>query len=218
MNLQSPFEVVTPTVDGDVLGVVALTEAEFTSPEVHRLIGARSADGVRRALERLTDQGIVIRRRAGNAWLYRFNTQHITAAPIRELARSRERLLERTRDVLAQWAVPCEFGALFGSAARGQMTTASDIDVFIVRPDGVSFDDGRWENQRFALSEQISSWTGNAVNVLELSVTELLDALTLDDNVVLDVRDHGVCLAGPSNYMRCLRRSQKRTANNSLGA
>ena len=33
---------ITPTVDGDVLMVLARAEAAFTPPEVHRLIGARS--------------------------------------------------------------------------------------------------------------------------------------------------------------------------------
>ena len=91
----------------------------------------RSVEGVRNALRRLTAQGIVTRERYGNAYVYRLNRAHVAARHIIGLAESGDEVLQRMREQLATWSVPCEFAALFGSAATGSMTEESDIDVLV---------------------------------------------------------------------------------------
>lgn len=73
MHLQTPFTVVTQTVDGEVLAVLAGAEVEFTTPQIRAIAGGRCEAGLRNACVRLADQGIVSRRRAGNAWMYSLN-------------------------------------------------------------------------------------------------------------------------------------------------
>jgi predicted nucleotidyltransferase len=131
MMLSRPFRLVTPTVDGDVLAVLARADAAFTPPQVRDLIDMRSVEGVRNALRRLTAQGIVTRERYGNAYVYRLNRAHVAARHIIGLAESGDEVLQRMREQLATWSVPCEFAALFGSAATGSMTEESDIDVLV---------------------------------------------------------------------------------------
>ena len=202
MILQRPFAVITPTVDGDVLQSLAPVDAEFTPPELHRLVGSRSEAGIRLSLERLSSQGIVIRRRVGAAWTYRLNREHLAAAPITELAQLRERFLERLRGLISRWEVRSEYAALFGSAARGTMDLGSDLDIFVVRPRHVDASDVHWSVQRLELVTQVRSWTGNDVNVLEYGADDTAGALTSDDAVLNDIKRQGIRLFGPHDYLR----------------
>ncbi|MCX6431393.1 MAG: hypothetical protein NTX29_00930 [Actinobacteria bacterium] len=71
MELSRPLSVITPTLDGDVLRVLALADADFTSGDIHRVLDGPSIRGIHNTLGRLTEQGIVSRRPAGRANLYR---------------------------------------------------------------------------------------------------------------------------------------------------
>jgi len=82
------------------------------------------------------------------------------------------------RDLIDTWSTPCDFAALFGSAATGRMTEGSDIDVFVVRPDSVVVeDDVQWHEQLDALATASTSWTGNDARVLEMSASEVADTI-----------------------------------------
>jgi predicted nucleotidyltransferase len=202
MELGNPFKVVTPTVDGAVLGVLAGATAEFTPPEIQRLLGRYSVDGVRKALVRLTDQGIVLRHGPGNASLYRLNRDHLAAPAIIELARTKQRLLVSLQTQVAGWKRPCAYGAVFGSAARDSMRADSDIDLFVVRPRQVTDDEEVWAQQLLDLARSVHSWTGNDARILEYGADELDGGTTSRDPVLSAVRQEGLRFAGPSNYLR----------------
>lgn len=67
MDIGHPLATVTPTVDGDVLAVLAQNEATFTPGQLRRLLGRYSEAGIRKVLMRLTEQGVVHGDRVGNA-------------------------------------------------------------------------------------------------------------------------------------------------------
>ncbi|MEX1163819.1 MAG: hypothetical protein WEB03_09580, partial [Nitriliruptor sp.] len=73
MELQRPLAVVTPTLDGDVLCVLAGADATFTGRQVARLLPSHSQKGINNVLRRLTEQGIVTMAVAGPAHLYSLN-------------------------------------------------------------------------------------------------------------------------------------------------
>jgi predicted nucleotidyltransferase len=200
MDLGNPFRVVTPTVDGAVLGVLARATTDFTPPEVQRLLDKFSVDGVRKALVRLTGQGVVLKHGPGNASLYRLNRDHLAASAIIELSQAKERLLERLRTHVGSWTTPCDYGAMFGSAARGTMRSDSDIDLFVVRPRRLT-DDAPWTQQLLALARDVHSWTGNDARILEYGADELDDSAGTRDAVVSAVRQEGLHFAGPANYL-----------------
>ena len=81
---------VTPTLDGDILAVLALVEVAFTPRQLHGMLSRHSEDGIRRALRRLTSPGIVSDERAGNAYLYRRRRDPPTADPDLVLATRRQ--------------------------------------------------------------------------------------------------------------------------------
>ena len=120
MDLHHPFQVITPTVDGDVLAALAGAEAEFTAPQIHRLIGEHSESGVRKALKRLERQGIVRATRAGQAWLYELNREHLAAVHVVALTRLRRVLVEKVGDEISRWSTkPRVRGAVRICGQRG---------------------------------------------------------------------------------------------------
>lgn len=202
MQLQRPLAVISSSVSVDVLAVLARADAAFTPPEVHRVIGEHSEDGVRRALRMLDHQGIVLSERVGQAVRYRLNREHLAAPHIVALATLRQTLIDQLRDLIDGWSVPCAYAALFGSAARGDMAVDSDIDLFVVRPDGVDVNDPEWGDQIESLEATTRMWTGNDVRTLQQDEAEVGDGLRAGRRVLVDIRDYGVPLAGKSDMLR----------------
>jgi len=200
MQLGRPFLTVTSAVDGDVLTVLARADAEFTPPEIQRLIGHRSVEGIRASLDRLVEQGIVERRVVGRAGVHRLNRSHLAAGAVLALASLGDELISRLRALLEQWPQPVEFAALFGSAARGDMRPESDIDLFVVRPARVDTDDGPWRDQIAHLEDLVSTWTGNDARVLEMGSNDCRSGVRNGERLLTDIAREGIVLAGPWEY------------------
>jgi predicted nucleotidyltransferase len=198
MELNRPLATVTPTLDGDVLAVLASNEATFTTGQLHRVLGRHSEEGIRKVLQRLTGQGIVRADRVGNAVAYRFNRDHLAAEHIVGLAGMREKLLERIEAALASWKPKPLYGAVFGSAARGSMTVESDIDLLLVRRDDT--DEDRWALQVDGLAADVSRWTGNDARILEFTVAEVVSR-GRDEPVLADVLREGLTVAGRHSWL-----------------
>lgn len=201
VQLDRPFLLLSPTVDGDVLSKLALAEAEFTPPQVHRLIGRHSVEGVRNALQRLAEQGIVLQRKAGMAVLYQLNRSHLVAPAVIAIAQIQSQLIKRLRDRFGEWSIRTPYSALFGSAATGQMRPDSDIDILVVRPARIDPESDAWRSQLDGLSRDCSLWTGNDCRILEYSATEVVRAISINDAVIQDIRSKGIRLVGTSNYL-----------------
>jgi predicted nucleotidyltransferase len=200
MEFARPFTVVTTSVDGDVLCALALADAWFTPGRLHRTIARHSEDGVRRALRRLAGQGVVLTQHAGSATLYRLNRDHLAAEAIDELARLRGKLVSRLSSRLRDWTVPPVLGVLFCSAARETMTLASDIDIFLVRPEGLESDRDVWTTAVMALEADVSGWTGNDARVFELEESHIREHATAEP-VLMDVVDGGIALVGDLHWL-----------------
>lgn len=173
MDFRHPFSVVTPTLDGDVLGVLAGADSEFSGRHLHKLVARGSENGIRRAAERLVEQGVVVSRHAGRANLYKLNRAHLAAAHIEGLAGLRKQLFDRARDLIAAWSIrPCS-AMVFGSVARGEAGPHSDLDLLVIRPSEVDEDSEDWREQLGLLERQMTDWTGNDARVLEYCEDEL---------------------------------------------
>lgn len=194
MNLRRPLKVVTPTLEGEILRLLAQADKAFTGREVQRMLGV-SQEGVRVALRRLAAQGIVHSETAGRATMFELNRRHIAAPYIEGLASLRLELIERLRQAIGRWETQPVVAALFGSVARGDADEDSDIDIFVLRSGGVDEDDPRWREQISSLEEAATAWTGNDTRTLELSEKEL-PSLRKSEPVIQDLIDEGVVLAG----------------------
>ena len=158
--------------------------------------------GVRKAADRLVEQGIVGRTQAGRAPLYRLNRDHVAAPWIEGLATIREQLIERLRQDLRTWRPTPTIAVLFGSAARCEASAESDLDVLLVRPAQVDPDDPAWRERVGQLEHAATRWTGNDARVLEYGEDELRDADR--EPIFRDILDHGVELRGRLRELRAL--------------
>lgn len=192
MQLNRPLATITPTLDADVLAVLARHDVTFTTGQLHRILTTYSEEGIRKVLNRLRQQGVVEARRAGAAYLYGLNRDHLAAGPITELANLGSTLLSRLEQRLAGWTVRPVYAAVFGSAATGRMTPESDLDLLLVHHDDAPSE--VWTGQVDTLLTEITRWTGNDAQLLEYSVAAL--ALARDEPVIRDVLDVGLTVAG----------------------
>jgi predicted nucleotidyltransferase len=200
MQLQSPMKVITPTVDGDVLTVLARAEQQFTIPTLASIIQSRSPEGIRQAMSRLVEQGIVHQQSIGRARVYALNREHLAAAAIVELADLSRILSRRIRAAIESWSEPPVYAALFGSAARGEMLPGSDIDLFILRDRPLT---PLWDMQVAQLLEDITKWTGNDAQVFETAVDEAR-ANGHPEPVIDDILRDGVPVFGDTTALRRL--------------
>lgn len=205
MELNRPLATVTPTLDGDVLAVLAQHEVSFTTGQLHRVLSRYSQEGIRKVLIRLTRQGVVHAERVGNSYSYRLNGEHLAARPIIELAHIPRTLLQRLEDRLSAWAFKPTYAAVFGSAARGTMTEDSDLDILLVLDDDTPIDE--WEQQVAELAADVSRWTGNDTRPLEYTVSELSAAR--DEPVLRAVLAEGLTVAGSRAWLNRHLRERK---------
>lgn len=204
MRLNRPFATVTPTLDGDVLAVLAATSETFTISQIHRILATASAEGIRKTLLRLTTQGIVHHDRVGRTNTFRLNTEHLAAEPIRALARLTDTFLDRIQAHLDSWPEPPLYAAVFGSAATATMTVDSDIDIFIVRdtpPADAHTETETWEQQVTELARAVTAWTGNDTRVVEYTEADLQHAAAVREPLLHDVAQQGLTVAGTRSWL-----------------
>lgn len=197
MELNRPFTTVTPTLDGDVLTVLATYDGTFTTGQIRRILKNFSEEGIRKVLSRLVLQGVVRADRVGNAFAYRLNTEHLAAEPILALAKLPRTFLDRLERELSSWERPPKYAAVFGSAVRGTMTVHSDVDLFLVEDDKTP--QPLWARQVDELAATVTTWTGNDARVVEYTIAELRDAQS--EPLVRDVLDHGLTVAGSRAWL-----------------
>jgi len=197
MDLARPYAVVSSTLDPGVLALLAGTSRPLTGREIARLLGRPSHSGVIAALDRLVVQGLVEREEAGRAFLFTLNRDHLAAPAIELLADLRSELLRRIRDSIGAWAVQPEHLSLFGSAARGDGGTESDIDLFVVRGKAIERQDALWREQLDLLARRIEGWTGNPARIVEVEQAELALLRKERPPIVDELRADAITLAGP---------------------
>lgn len=208
MQFQHPLSVVTPTLDGDLLTALAHAEVWFTPHQLQRVLPTdRSTEGIRRALRRLTEQGIVDAEQVGRASRYRLNRDHLGARPILELANLRSTFVTRLEDELRNMSEPPVYGALFGSAARGDMRPDSDIDILLVRADDTDLTG--WEHFTDLLSRRVTRWTGNDAQIYDLDESTARAAAAGGDPVLVSVVKEGLTIAGRPDWLRALLRRHR---------
>jgi predicted nucleotidyltransferase len=195
MDVSRPYTAVSPTLNGDVLRVLAGTSLGLTGREVAALAGRRSHSGVLDALHRLTKHGLVKRVELNRAYLFALNREHVAAPAVELLANLRTELFSRIRGAIAGWQIAPVHASVFGSTARGDGDADSDVDVLIVRPPQMAQDE-RWQAQVDALREEIEAWTGNQAAIADISEAELAELRERQRPIVGELRSDAIVVAG----------------------
>jgi predicted nucleotidyltransferase len=134
----------------------------------------------------------------GRNRVHELNRDHVAAPVAEALAGLRLALWQRFRGTLSGWNPKPVYGCVFGSAARGDGDAQSDIDVLLVRAPVTGETDPRrqsaglaeslaghatelmavalterqaakWDRQVGELHDLVRGWTGNRLQVVEMS-------------------------------------------------
>jgi predicted nucleotidyltransferase len=206
MLLQDPFGVIRTAADGRILQVLARADSWFSISQVRELSRISSRDQVRRALARLSADGVLDEERVASMYRYRFNDEHLLSGPIKDISTTRDRFIHQLTSALAAWP-EVVYAALFGSAARGDMHQDSDIDIFVVRSDDQPFSDASenaWQERILDLEGKVTRWTGSSANVLHFRESEVAAAGDVD--ALASIRNEGIPLIGEKVWlMKALR-------------
>lgn len=197
MDLSRPLATLLPAADAGALSVLAATEAPLTGRRIAELAGERSHASTLRALTRLATQGIVHVQPAGRAKLYILNRSHMLTPAILEMTASTDAIRQRLSAAIEEWEVPCLHASIFGSSARGQTHSASDIDVLVVRQESLDSEEARiWDVQLSDLERSVFEWTGNPLSWFETTVGDLERALAAGESIFQSWRDEGIVVFG----------------------
>ncbi len=174
-----------------------------THPQVITGRHLASAAGVhhsvaRQVLERLTQEGVIERRRAGTAYLYSLNRDRYVVTEILEPAfRNEARWLERLgEEALAALRPSVGSVVLYGSWARGVATPRSDVDLLLV----VTDEGGRETVERHVdeLRGDLGERFGRFISVILMTAEEVRAKLAAGDQLVRLIVSEGRVLAGRS--------------------
>ncbi len=196
MDWSDPTVAAVPSLDGTVLAVLAGVDEALTGRDVHRRARRGSAMGVYRALIRLEEQGVVDVVEASPSRLYRLNREHVAAPVALCLVNLRGMVFARIREDIGSWLAQPLCAAVFGSAARGDGDADSDVDVLLVRPDGVADDEEPWATQVAELAGKIRRWCGNPASLLQVGFADVEEMLARQEPVVDSLMADAIDVAG----------------------
>ena len=163
MDVARPYAHIVPGARGLLLATLVQLETPVTVRALARHAGV-SPQGALSLVNELAAAGLVFAEPVGRALLVSLNREHLAAEPLIALVALRARLVERLTAELATW--PRLAGAwLFGSTARGDGGTDSDVDLLLVAEE--SIDDDEWAEATARLTDHVRRWTGNHVQLVE---------------------------------------------------
>src|ERR1035437_8097443 len=98
MDLSDPISVIIPSLEGQVLRVLAHTTTPLSGSRIAALVTTGSNPGIRTALGRLVHQGTVLARRSGPSILYTANRDHLIWPTIEHTVQTADTLLDRSEE------------------------------------------------------------------------------------------------------------------------
>lgn len=211
MDLSNPISAVIPSLEGRVLQVLARTDLPLSGSRIASLIPTATREGVRRALHRLVDAGLVNAEFVPPAMLYVANGDHLLWPTIAELMSAADRVVHLlTQRTLAFTATLFPDSsdreritlALFGSVARSESGPDSDIDVLLIAPDDI--DPERIDGLVTTLVDGLGAATGNSANVYALTRSRFDELVTERDPLIPSWSADAVVFNGP-DFRRRLR-------------
>jgi predicted nucleotidyltransferase len=196
MDLGSPVLDVAPAVRGALLQALARLEQPITRRQLAAAAGVAPGNASA-VIEELIQTGLVSETVAGRSSMVVLNRNHLAAGPVLALAGLRGELIRRLRERLSGW--PDLLGAwLFGSVARGDADSESDIDLLIVADDLRSTE---LHDRLAQLHTDIRSWTGNDLQLVEHSQASWRKLVRAKNSLVEQIRLDGIALTGNASSL-----------------
>jgi predicted nucleotidyltransferase len=191
VDLGSPLLDIVPAVRGALLEALARLEQPVTRRQLAAAAGVAPGNASA-VIAELIQSGLVNETAAGRSSMVLLNRGHLAAGPVLALASLRGELIRRLRERLTAW--PDLHGAwLFGSVARGDADSDSDVDLLIVAEDLQSPD---LHERLSRLQADVRSWTGNYLQLVEHSPSSWQKLVRAKNPIVQQIRLDGIALAG----------------------
>jgi Predicted nucleotidyltransferases len=156
---------VIPGAQGRILAVLAETSDQLNLRTIARLSGVSPAQASR-VLPLLVELGMVERRDVPPSALFRFVEDNVASRAVSALARARGTVLDELGRTAAEMAPAPVSVIVFGSVARGEGDSHSDVDVVVVRPATIDEDDDAWVGGLERWRERVRRITGNPIQVV----------------------------------------------------
>lgn len=169
-------------------------ETPLAGRAVARITGLTQSTA-QRALTRLRELGLVAAEPAPPSLLYRANREHLAIPAILALLHLDDELRARIREHIAAWESPPSAATIYGSVARGEAISGSDLDILVVRPDTTAPDDAIWQLQLAALVDHIQRWSGRRASIVEMSRSEVNDGLARGETFLVQAARDGWAIA-----------------------
>lgn len=173
MDLSRPSATLLGRVDSAVLAVLFRSEQPLTVREVQRLADTGSYEGIRLALRRMAESGLLTVDERTSGTFFLLNRDHLAYPAVEVLFAMRHRLTRLVGETIEGWSEHPVHASFFGSYVRQDGGVDSDIDVLIVFDDKIYKGESRWADQVGSLERSIHRWTGNPATVLTMSVRDL---------------------------------------------
>lgn len=178
-----------------VLRALLRVDTPLTGRAVARVTGLTQSTA-QRALTRLREVGLVLAESAPPSLLYRANPDHLAMPAMISLLGLDDELRARVADGVAAWPLQPASLVVYGSVARKETTSASDLDVLVVRPDATEPDDATWQGQVADLADRLRRWTGRRTSLIDMSQHELVQGLADREPFLVAANRDGWLIAG----------------------
>lgn len=193
MDLSMPGADLLGPIRARVIAALARVADPVSGREVARLAGGLAPSSTHRELQSLVEIGLVATRRGSHATTYTLNRDHVLWPPLAEILGSYAQVEQRIRESVQRHvggAVSC---ALFGSVARGDSTTSSDIDLLVVTDT---------ESQEVVdaldrVRDDLAQFTGNNPQLIAVSRPHLRRMVAAGDPLVASWQTDLRMISGP---------------------
>ncbi|HEU0129825.1 MAG TPA: nucleotidyltransferase domain-containing protein [Mycobacteriales bacterium] len=196
MDLAEPARALSKGLTMPVLRALSQRSTPATATQVWRAARQGTLPGVQGTCERLVEHGLVEKDESAGRSVYSLNFDHLLYDATIALLGLEDALPTRLGETVAAWEVRPVTLALFGSAARGDGDVDSDIDVLLVRPPLPAPRRPVWARQVHALKHDVPRWTGNRLQVVDLTRRGVADLVRVGDPLVRSWQDEALTLYG----------------------
>lgn len=182
VNLSQPGADILGETPAALLRALARRTSAASGRELGRLAGISSPSTAHRALAELVRTGLVAATESSHATLFALNREHALWTPIESILGIPAKIDQMIETIVAEAFGDTATVALFGSVARGDATSGSDIDIALVvandaRPDSVA-------EVSDQLVERLGVFTGNAVQVVAITRSQFAGMIAAHDPLI----------------------------------
>lgn len=196
MDLSHPLRSLVPSLDAIALEVLAGTHSALGASRIHQLGGSGSRQGIVNVLGRLAEHGLVLAEPTNHGFSYRLNRDHLLASAVLEAADVRGTFFRRMGAACSALSPSPVSAAVFGSVARGDSGPSSDIDLLLVVEDATLSEHDRWLDEVDGLTLAVESWTGNRLEVITRTISDLHRLVREGEPIIDSWRDEAVTVVG----------------------